>query len=178
VAPLSARSVMPVPAAQLPPRGTGVPPRAGRTPPAKSANEPRAAAGTRLLRSRPRSWCWGITSLHFREAAPEHLAAYARGHWSIENKIHWVRDVTLRENASQLKRGSRSLIMTTLPGHRPDQPNRPHKDHRHHPEDQKQPTPALDHLRPAPQPSKLPVISQSDFALHPGGAQAYVPSDQ
>ena len=32
-----------------------------------------------------------ITSLSAREAAPEHLAAYVRGHWSIENKIHWVR---------------------------------------------------------------------------------------
>jgi len=29
-----------------------------------------------------------ITSLSAREAAPEHLATYVRGHWSIENKIH------------------------------------------------------------------------------------------
>jgi len=33
----------------------------------------------------------GITSLSAREAAPEHLAAYVRGHWAIENKVHWVR---------------------------------------------------------------------------------------
>ena len=31
-----------------------------------------------------------ITSLSAREAAPEHLAGYVRGHWAIENKIHWV----------------------------------------------------------------------------------------
>ena len=31
----------------------------------------------------------GITSLSAREAAPVHLAGYIRGHWSIENKIHW-----------------------------------------------------------------------------------------
>ena len=43
----------------------------------------------------------GVTSLSAREAAPEHLAGYVRRHWSIENKIHWVRDVTLREDASQ-----------------------------------------------------------------------------
>jgi predicted transposase YbfD/YdcC len=56
----------------------------------------------------------GITSLSAREAAPEHLAAYVRGHWSIENKIHWVRDVTFREDASQVKTSSRPRIMATL----------------------------------------------------------------
>ncbi len=35
----------------------------------------------------------GITSLSAREA-PEHLATYVRGHWSIENRLHWIRDVT------------------------------------------------------------------------------------
>jgi predicted transposase YbfD/YdcC len=33
----------------------------------------------------------GVTSLSAREAAPRHLATYVRGHWSIENRIHWVR---------------------------------------------------------------------------------------
>jgi len=56
----------------------------------------------------------GITSLSAREAGPEQLAAYVRGHWSIENKIHWVRDVTFREDASQVKTGSRFRIMATL----------------------------------------------------------------
>ena len=56
----------------------------------------------------------GITSLSSREAAPEHLATYVRGHWSIENRLHWVRDVTFREDASQVKTGSRPRIMATL----------------------------------------------------------------
>ena len=30
----------------------------------------------------------GVTSLSAREAAPEHLAGYVRGQWTIENKIH------------------------------------------------------------------------------------------
>ncbi|MDQ4032259.1 MAG: ISAs1 family transposase [Actinomycetota bacterium] len=55
----------------------------------------------------------GVTSLHSREAAPQHLATYVRGHWSIENKIHWVRDVTFREDASQVKTASRPRIMAT-----------------------------------------------------------------
>ncbi|MGH3823553.1 MAG: ISAs1 family transposase [Pseudonocardiaceae bacterium] len=56
----------------------------------------------------------GITSLSSREAAPHHLATYVRGHWAIENKIHWVRDVTFRENASQIKTAARPRIMATL----------------------------------------------------------------
>jgi predicted transposase YbfD/YdcC len=56
----------------------------------------------------------GITSLSAREAAPEHLAAYVRGHWAIENKVHWVRDVTFREDISQVRTGSRPRIMATL----------------------------------------------------------------
>jgi predicted transposase YbfD/YdcC len=56
----------------------------------------------------------GVTSLSAREAAPVHLATYVRGHWSIENKVHWVRDVTFREDASQIKTGSRPRVMATL----------------------------------------------------------------
>jgi predicted transposase YbfD/YdcC len=56
----------------------------------------------------------GVTSLSAREAAPVHLATYVRGHWSIENKIHWVRDVTLGEDASQVRTGSRPRVMATI----------------------------------------------------------------
>jgi len=55
-----------------------------------------------------------ITSLHAREAAPRHIAGYVRGQWTIENKVHWVRDVTFGEDASRIRTGPRPRIMATL----------------------------------------------------------------
>jgi predicted transposase YbfD/YdcC len=55
-----------------------------------------------------------ITSLDAREAAPVHLAGYVRGQWTIENKVHYVRDVTYREDFSRVRTGPRPRIMATL----------------------------------------------------------------
>jgi len=55
-----------------------------------------------------------VTSLTAREAGPQHVAAYIRGHWSVENKIHWVRDVTFREDSSRVRAGSRPRVLATL----------------------------------------------------------------
>jgi predicted transposase YbfD/YdcC len=56
----------------------------------------------------------GMTSLTADQAGPEHLAGYVRTHWSIENKIHWVRDVTLSEDISKVRTDSRPRTMATL----------------------------------------------------------------
>jgi predicted transposase YbfD/YdcC len=49
-----------------------------------------------------------------RGAGPATLAAWARGHWHIENKLHWVRDVTYQEDKSLVRTGNAPRVMATL----------------------------------------------------------------
>ncbi len=55
-----------------------------------------------------------ITSLPFERASPARLADLLRGHWAIENGLHWVRDVTFAEDASQLRTGTGPQVMACL----------------------------------------------------------------
>jgi predicted transposase YbfD/YdcC len=48
----------------------------------------------------------GIVSLDADLAGPHHLNTYARGHWTVENRLHWTRDVTFHEDDSQLRTGT------------------------------------------------------------------------
>ena len=41
---------------------------------------------------------YGVTSLPPDRASADHLLAYSRAHWHIENRSHWVRDVTFHED--------------------------------------------------------------------------------
>ena len=49
-----------------------------------------------------------------RTADPATLAAWVRGHWHIENKLHWVRDVTYQEDKSLVRTGNAPRVMATL----------------------------------------------------------------
>jgi len=55
-----------------------------------------------------------VTSLTAREAGPEHIAAYIRAHWGIENQVHWIRDATLREDDSKVRAQNRPRNLATL----------------------------------------------------------------
>ena len=46
---------------------------------------------------------FAITSLPANKYSPEALLKLNRGHWSIENKSHWVRDSTLGEDRSTIR---------------------------------------------------------------------------
>jgi predicted transposase YbfD/YdcC len=57
---------------------------------------------------------YAITSLAYAQASPARLADLVRGHWAIENGLHWVRDVTFAEDASQLRTGTGPQVMACL----------------------------------------------------------------
>ena len=49
-----------------------------------------------------------------RDADPATLAAWVRGHWEIENRLHWVRDVTYQEDKSLVRTGNAPRVMASL----------------------------------------------------------------
>ena len=55
-----------------------------------------------------------ITDLDPTAASPGRLLALVRGHWTIENSLHYVRDVTFGEDRSQLRSGNAPHIMAAL----------------------------------------------------------------
>lgn len=57
---------------------------------------------------------YAITSLNADQAGPAHLNHYTRQHWCVENRLHWVRDVTFHEDASQLRTGTAPRAMATF----------------------------------------------------------------
>jgi len=57
---------------------------------------------------------YAITSLRPDQADAARLAALWRGHWSIENRLHWVRDVTFDEDRSQIRTGHAPHVVAAL----------------------------------------------------------------
>jgi predicted transposase YbfD/YdcC len=74
---------------------------------------------TRRVRDlRSRRWrtvvIYAVTSLTHAQASPARLADLIRGHWAIENGLHYVRDVTFAEDASQVRTGTGLQVMACL----------------------------------------------------------------
>lgn len=57
---------------------------------------------------------YAITSLDREQASEEQLLRLWREHWHIENKLHYVRDVTYREDKSQVRTGNIPEVMAAL----------------------------------------------------------------
>lgn len=61
-----------------------------------------------------RETVYGITSLSVAQADAKRLLALTRGHWGIENSLHYKRDVRLGEDASRVRREAAPQVMAAL----------------------------------------------------------------
>lgn len=57
--------------------------------------------------------CYAVTSQTAAQADPARLGALLRAHWQVEG-LHWVRDVTLGEDASRIRTAAGPQVMATL----------------------------------------------------------------
>ena len=56
----------------------------------------------------------GISSLREDEADARRLLGLTRGHWGIENRLHYVRDVTLGEDGCRVRKGSAPQVLAAI----------------------------------------------------------------
>jgi predicted transposase YbfD/YdcC len=81
---------------------------------------PGAAQAIKIVRRRKvkGKWsaetCYAVTSLRITQASPAQLAAIIRGHWCIEDQLHWIRDLDFDEDHSQVRTASGPRIMASL----------------------------------------------------------------
>ncbi|MGI8534949.1 MAG: ISAs1 family transposase [Mycobacteriales bacterium] len=68
-------------------------------------------AGSRRWRTET---VYAITDLTLGQTSTAQLADALRAHWGIENRLHWVRDVTFAEDLSQIRTGHGPAVMATL----------------------------------------------------------------
>jgi hypothetical protein len=57
---------------------------------------------------------YGVTSLPATIAIPERLLKLKQGHWTIENRLHYVKDVTMGEDRSTVHKDNGPKIMAAL----------------------------------------------------------------
>jgi predicted transposase YbfD/YdcC len=56
----------------------------------------------------------GLTSLDSKKADPVRILALNRNHWGIENRLHYVRDVTFEEDGSRIRTRNAPRVMASL----------------------------------------------------------------
>lgn len=57
---------------------------------------------------------FGITSLSAETCSPERLMKLIRQHWHIENRLHYVRDVTFHEDDCRIRESKRQRVLAAI----------------------------------------------------------------
>jgi predicted transposase YbfD/YdcC len=50
----------------------------------------------------------------YHQIRADQIADAIRGHWGIENRLHWIRDVVFAEDHSQIRTGAGPAVMAIL----------------------------------------------------------------
>ncbi|MGX4695068.1 ISAs1 family transposase [Streptomyces sp. JNUCC 63] len=61
-----------------------------------------------------RETVYAITDLSAEQADAAEIAAWARGHWTVENTVHWVRDVVFGEDKSQVRTRNTPAVLAAV----------------------------------------------------------------
>jgi predicted transposase YbfD/YdcC len=83
---------------------------------------PHAQLAVQIVRRRrpatSRRWrsetVYAVTDLSWQQIRADQLAEAIRQHWHVENRLHWIRDVTFAEDLSQIRSGHGPANMATL----------------------------------------------------------------
>jgi predicted transposase YbfD/YdcC len=81
---------------------------------------PHAAQAVRVTRTRTiagrthRETAYLIITLPAAQAQPDQLAHWIRSHWHIENRLHWIRDMTLAEDLHRARTGTGPAVAAVL----------------------------------------------------------------
>ncbi|MCP5048287.1 MAG: ISAs1 family transposase [bacterium] len=59
-------------------------------------------------------FAYGVTSLDKKQAGAQRLLELNRGHWEIENRVHYARDVTYDEDRCRIRTGNGPRTMAGL----------------------------------------------------------------
>ncbi len=57
---------------------------------------------------------YGITSLNRLRSDALDLLSRTRGHWGIENRLHYVRDETLGEDRCRVRKGNSAQVLAAI----------------------------------------------------------------
>ena len=57
---------------------------------------------------------YGVSGLSPQQAGAARMLELVRGHWGVENGLHWVRDVTLGGDACRVRTGSSPQVLAAL----------------------------------------------------------------
>ena len=81
---------------------------------AKSSKKGKRAKQVTFVEETSQQVVYGFSNLTPTEAHPQAIATFLRNHWAIENRLHWRRDVTLREDHSQMRSTGKPQALAAL----------------------------------------------------------------